>query len=111
MPTKPRLMAATPDDEDVNSLIGEHADLLANRAERRLAVVEFYVAESIDRTDGEDTAKVKVVHWETVPPGADHDAVEKIRNSRARARVGSKKGTPLDGIDDSVDDTGDKPAK
>lgn len=118
MTSKPRLTSATPDNEDENSLIALHDDLVGDRAKRRFAIVEFFVPEVIDKTGGDIIPKISLAQIEVIGDGAQLDQVLSIRNAHYASRTGHAVGqpkqpdTPLDGWPDDVGDArdGDAPA-
>lgn len=62
--TKPKLSAKTPDEEDLNSLKGDHENLLDHPRGTRIAVVEYVVRERVLATAGDATARIELVHFE-----------------------------------------------
>jgi hypothetical protein len=106
--TKPKLSTKTPDEDDLNSWIGNHDDLMERPRERRYAIVEYKVAERRLPTDGDTYPILQIVHIEDIV-----DDVEKAVTLLGKAytkRTGNKSipapDTPLDfeaiDVDDSV---------
>jgi len=110
--TKPRLSTKTSDEEDYNSLIVEHDDLMHRPTERRFAVVEYTVAERRYPTGADSFPTVRITHFEGIA-GADLEKVLKLRDAAYTRRTGNKSvpqpDTPLDldALEDELDDEDD----
>lgn len=107
--TKPKLSSKTPDQEELNSLIDSHDELLNKPDQRRFAVVELAVTARTFPTHNDHFATVQIVHLEEIR-GTELDDVLKVRNAVYTQRTGNKsvpepdQQLDLSGLDDSVDD-------
>lgn len=88
--SKPKLSTKTPDNDEINNLIGLHADLIANPNERRIAIVELGVR-SVNHvvSDGEDQATV-IIRQVEILGGKDASDAEKIFTRAYSNRTGHK---------------------
>lgn len=65
--TKPRLLAKTPDNSDVNTLVLDQEEIIENPERRRYAVIEYSVKDVTRPVHGGDpVARIQITHFEDV---------------------------------------------
>jgi len=108
--TKPKLIAKTPDLPEANGLIGEHEALIAAPKQRRFAVVEIDVVETVQPVHGDTYVRVMLTHIEPAK-GKDAEELEATLGRLFTKRTGQAVRQPdepdvpldLDVLDDSVE--------
>lgn len=102
MTTKPKLLAKTPDNADVNSLIMDHEQIITEQRDRQFAIVEFGVVDVTYPVDGDALARLSIRHFEQVR-GAELDAALAVMDTafKKRTKLNQRPGpdapdTPLD---------------
>lgn len=88
MSGKPKLIARTPDEKDMNSLIANRDDIIEDPQRRRYAIVEV-ATEDIRRlvASGEVEVRVKLVHIEQME-GSDEEKAQKLLDAAFKRRTG-----------------------
>jgi hypothetical protein len=87
MTSKPKLVAATPDNAEVNGLIAIHNALISDPTQRRYAIVEFTVPDMIVVTGGDTVPRVKLTHIEVFEMGATQDKIITLLDAHYKART------------------------
>jgi hypothetical protein len=85
MTSKPKLVAATPDNAEVNGLIAIHDALITDPTQRRYAIVEFTVPDMIVITGGDTVPRVKLTHIEVIEPGSQQDKTVALLDAHYKA--------------------------
>lgn len=89
--TKPKLMARTPNNTDVNTLALNYEDILAEPEKRRYAVIEYGVADITTPVHGGDAVpRLEIIHWEDMP-GHLSDQVQALLDETFVNRTGQRK--------------------
>jgi hypothetical protein len=96
--TKPKLMARTPNNTDVNTLPTNYEDILAAPALRRYAIIEYGVSDITTPVHGGDAVpRLQIVHWEDMAP----EAITPLLDQAFTARTGQAKRPSPDEVGDT----------